>query len=64
MKMLKLALLIAAVVFFFTEQDDFDFPDAPWASIEGGELVGVSFSGFNDSNAYWEIDETFAFSVE
>lgn len=48
----------------FTEQDDFGFPDAPWATIEGGVLVGLSFSGFNDDGAFLNIDETFAFSVQ
>jgi len=47
----------------FTEQDDLDFPDAPWAKIENGELVGISFSGINDVGAILTIHDTFAFSV-
>ncbi len=47
----------------FTEQDDLNFPGAPWATIEDGVLVGIAFSGFNDAGAYLTIDETFAFSV-
>jgi hypothetical protein len=48
----------------FNEQDDFDFPDAPWATIEDGALVGISFSGVNDNGAYLNVDETFAFSMQ
>ncbi len=47
----------------FTENDDLDFPDAPWATIEGGEMVGIDFSGVNGVGAILRIDDTFAFSV-
>jgi hypothetical protein len=48
----------------FTEQDDLNFPGAPLATIEDGVLVGIDFSGFNDTGAFLTVDQTFAFSVQ